>query len=138
MGDLNSRTGVVNDFIENDNVDHIPMSFAFIEDCKYIDRSSQDLKVTHCTYGKQLIDLCISASLKIVNGRMIGDTQGKYTCHKYNGSSVVDYFISDHATFSQIRYLKVHDLIGCLSDHCKLSFGNAVSVKSPLKNIPQH
>jgi hypothetical protein len=144
MGDLNSRTSTVTDFIESDNANHIPMSFSFTENCKYVARSSQDTKISTCSFGKQLIDLCISASLKIVNGRMLGDPNGRYTCHKYNGSSVVDYIIADHTTFSQIRYLKVHDLQGSLSDHCMVSFGLAVSVsttipsngKERLKNVP--
>ena len=135
MGDLNSRTSTVKDFIDSKNAHYIPTSFSFNEDCKYVDRSSQDCKIVQCTFGKQLIDLCISASLKIVNGRMLGDSTGKYTCHKYNGSSVVDYVIADHTTFAQIRYFRVHDLVGSLSDHCKVSFGLAVSVSASMLSV---
>jgi hypothetical protein len=31
--------------------------------------------------------------MRILNGRVIGDLFGKYTCHKQTGSSVVDYII---------------------------------------------
>jgi hypothetical protein len=43
--------------------------------------------------GKQLLEFCVTTKLRILNGRVIGDLFGKYTCHKPTGSSVVDYII---------------------------------------------
>jgi hypothetical protein len=46
--------------------------------------------------GKQLLDLCIGSKLRFLNGRMWGDSYGKFTCIKPSGSSVVDYVIMTH------------------------------------------
>ena len=40
--------------------------------------------------GESITDLCISSRLRILNGRKTGDSICYLTCHKYNGSSVVD------------------------------------------------
>jgi hypothetical protein len=40
---------------------------------------------------KELLDLCISNQLRILNGRVLGDIFGNYTCYTPNGASVVDY-----------------------------------------------
>ena len=32
-------------------------------------------------YGNQLTNVCISSGLRIVNGRIFGDTVGQLTCH---------------------------------------------------------
>ena len=130
LGDFNSRTSTFQDFVLNDDVRHIPVPSGYILDRNMECRTSQDCNYVTCHFGKQLIDLCIAAGLKILNGRTFGDAVGSFTCHKYNGSSVVDYVLADNTTLSQIRYFKVDELIGDLSDHCLISFGLAVSVQS--------
>ena len=65
----------------------------------------------------------------IVNGRKIGDTTGNLTCHKYNGSSLVDYFICDTNFFRVIQYMCVHDWLPHLSDHCSISLCLNINVK---------
>ena len=54
----------------------------------------------------------------IVNGRTTGDIFGKYTCHKWNGSSVVDYFLSPNHFCNRISNFSVGKYIPWLSDHC--------------------
>lgn len=127
LGDFNSRTGKSADYIVNDDVTHIPVPALYVPDTGIISRQSQDLKV--CTYGSELLELCRKSGLKIVNGRVIGDSSGRFTCHKYNGSSVVDYIVADYVTLSKMLYFKVDDLIGTLSDHCKISCGLTVSCR---------
>ncbi|CAG2245367.1 unnamed protein product [Mytilus edulis] len=91
-GDLNARTGSEPDFIINDvNDTHIPMYDNYSCDVIQEKRCSYDMKVD--SRGKQLLDLCIASKLRILNGRMWGDSYGKYTCMKAVGSSVVDYVI---------------------------------------------
>ena len=82
--------------------------------------------MVECRYGTCLIEMCVSTDLKIANGRVLGDPMGRYTCHKYNGSSLVDYVLVDKTILSQIRYLTVHELMGDLTDHCLVSFGLAI------------
>jgi len=46
------------------------------------------------TYGRSLLNFCISYSLCIVNGRLGHDlNKGEFTFHSSYGSSVIDYFI---------------------------------------------
>jgi hypothetical protein len=71
--------------------------------------------------GSNLLDLCISIRLRILNGRKPGDSIGYYTCHKYNGSSVVDYCLVTECIFQDILYFHVHTNISDLSDHCQIS-----------------
>ncbi len=99
-------------------------------------RRSQDNCGRVCEFGKRLVDMSISSRLNIANGRVIGDTSGRYTCHQYNGSSLVDYVLADDAMISQMRYLHVNDLHGHLTDHCMVSFGIAVKVSIQI-NIPK-
>ena len=58
----------------------------------------------------------------MANGRVFGDASGKFTCHKWNGSSLVDYVLTDVTLLSKMKYFSVSELIGDLSDHCKISF----------------
>ena len=137
MGDFNARTSITQDFILDDGIQHdtLPQDFIYDTDCSC--RYSQDVKIVQCKYGRQLIDLSIASGLKILNGRTMGDSYGKYTCHSYNGSTVIDYVLADGVTLPQIRYFKVDELIGDISDHCKISFGMAVSVLIMDSNVKQ-
>ncbi len=130
MGDFNARTGSLNDQMPTDRCDkHIPVMDILDADDNVSRRLSQD-KQKVCTYGNRLIELCVASNMRIANGRVLGDTVGKLTCHKYNGSSVVDYVLADNVMLPQIRYLQVSDFIGDISDHCLVSFGLAVHAKT--------
>ena len=57
-----------------------------------VTRASKD-KTTN-SYGKELLDLCISSELRIVNGRVGSDKdKGDFTCHTPRSSSTVEYII---------------------------------------------
>ena len=58
--------------------------------------------------------------LRIINGRFSADGNvDKYTCHTYNGSSVVDYFICTPDLFQNINDFHVKDAV-VYSDHCPI------------------
>ncbi len=128
MGDFNARTSNTSDLVATDRGEHIPV-LQCVGDEDVFERKSEDCGRV-CTYGNSLINLCIASSLRIANGRVLGDTKGSYTCHKYNGSSLVDYVLVGASTMSRLRYLRVHEFFGDLSDHCLLSFGLAVNTQS--------
>ena len=80
--------------------------------------------------------------------RKIGDIKGNKTCHQYNGSSLVDYVITDSKIFSDIKFLKVETLKPHLSDHCAITYllkcnrkpkattRNTIKIKmSPFRNL---
>ena len=76
---------------------------------------------TVCEYGRNLIDLCKKADMRILNGRVLGDLQGSFTCHHYNGSSCVANGIVDSDIFDYVKYFKVIPHLDLISDHCLLS-----------------
>ncbi|CAG2186198.1 unnamed protein product [Mytilus edulis] len=69
--------------------------------------------------GINLLDLSTSSSLRILNGRYIGDIMGNFTCMTSNGSSVVDYAIVSESLLSSVEYFKTHEF-NYLSDHVKI------------------
>ena len=72
-GDMNARTGSKNDYIEKDTNFFVPSPIPYEKDFES-GRQSADISVN--TQGRQLIDLCISLRLRILNGRHKGDSPG--------------------------------------------------------------
>ena len=69
--------------------------------------------------GKNLISMCQSLDLCILNGRLGSDKYiGKQTCFKsQQGDSVIDYIISDEKLVPYVYDLNVEMFDQCLSDH---------------------
>lgn len=68
-------------------------------------------------HGTQLLQLCHSLGLYIVNGGVRGDSYGQFTYSSCLGDSTVDYFITDLSLVS-LRAFTVSPLTP-LSDHSK-------------------
>ena len=118
-GDLNSRIGRKNDYIVNDDNQYLPLFDTYMADKQILRRQSNDSKVD--TRGKDLLDMCRSQHLRVLNGRIIGDLFGKYTCFKPKGASVVDYVILSEGALDEVLYFKVNQFIPTLSDcHAKI------------------
>jgi hypothetical protein len=115
-GDLNARTATISDFIIRDDDKYIPMFDEYPIDDNTITRNSQDVTIDE--RGKQLVDICTSAQLRILNGRKLGDSIGHFTCHKWNGSSVVDYIIVSREILPCISKFQVGEYNNLISDHC--------------------
>ena len=73
------------------------------------------------SYGDSLISLCKNVPLRICNSRKLGDTQGSFTCHKWNGQSAVDYCLSTPRLFGKILSFNVGNFLPLLSDHCPIT-----------------
>ena len=129
-GDLNGRIGSEPDYIKNDSSRYVPLYDNYISD---IPTTRQNEDQVCNSRGKQILDLCIKTNMRILNGRKFGDTKGKFTCHKYNGSSTIDLVIASEELSLKIQYLRVHDFVINISDHCKISFG--INVATPLHVI---
>ena len=80
--------------------------------------------------GRNLLDLCISNRLRILNGRHNGDRQGKYTRYTSRGCSVVDYVIVSADMQCRITNFCVATL-KTYSDHCPLEFAFTVTFANP-------
>ena len=131
-GDLNARTGQENDFIMNDYTNYIPLPPDYQMDNPIRKRLNQD-KICR-GFGKSLIDLCKTTGLRILNGRTLGDSFGKLTCHQYNGSSAVDYTLAHYSSLPLVNFFKVHDWLTSHSDHCPISFSLSLSTCQPRCN----
>ena len=115
MGDINARTSNAPDYICGDSDIAIPI---YIDDT-IPPRNSLDRVLDN--RGKHLLEICIQSHLCILNGRCLGDTLGNFTCHNYNGSSVVDYSIVSETLYKNIIYFNVEKFNGSLSDHCMIN-----------------
>ena len=131
MGDFNSRTSTSPDFnvTDDDKYTPVPEQYNSDEHESLYNRENEDICSVN-EYGKKLLELCIETELRILNGRMLGDLEGKLTCHKWNGSSTVDYGIVQNSLFREIDFFKVYDLMGHLSDHCLISLGLKCNFKA--------
>ena len=115
IGDLNSRIGLLEEQIsfinEHDNRDEI------FESIDIPTRNSLDQGKN--SSGKRLIEIMSDANLLCLNGRKLGDTIGRLTCHEYNGSSTVDLALCSWDIYNKIQYFKVPDPVW-YSDHCPI------------------
>ena len=117
VGDLNSRIGGLDQTINN--IDKYDTLVTHTLDLGGRRNSQEKIVKKH---GKELLDLCTKSELVILNGRKLGDLEGKYTCHKYNGSSVNDIAAVSYDLYRRSKYLPVLEPVW-LSDHCPIYFG---------------
>ena len=119
LGDLNARTGDKLDYIEYEDNSDLTLPGDYITDSvATFPRGNMDEGTN--AYGDALISLCKNVPLRICNGRKLGDTQGQFTCYKWNGQSSVDYCLSTPNSYHDILFLKIGNLVPLLSDHCSL------------------
>lgn len=126
LGDFNSRTGLLNDFleIENEVAEATEYSYSkdvnmkcIVEDMGFpTNRYNVDKKVNN--NGRRMIEICQMSDLKIVNGRFFNDKYvGMHTCRNKNGgNSVVDYFVTSYSLFPAISEFNIEAFDKCMSD----------------------
>ena len=137
MGDFNARTGNETDFIQNDYSNNkISIFNDYDPDSNILNRYSRDGVVL--PRGRALNDICVQTGIRILNGRCIGDTIGNYTCHNYNGSSVVDYACISECLLSYVKFFSVHEFLPDLSDHCQISLLLRINCKIKFQNENTH
>ena len=103
IGDLNGRTKTDEDFVRDTSDKHSPINVPYYSKDTEIARCNQD---THATneQGKLILDLCKSNSLRILNGRLNGDTSGKFTRYPKRTNenpSTIDYALCGEALLPQ-------------------------------------
>ena len=94
-GDFNARVMDNNDFLAKEDEPYLSMPHDGLYDFILL-RVSYDRKNVN-QYGKWLVDLCIDIQMYVLNGRILGDFCGTFTCPISKGNSVVDYFISSNS-----------------------------------------
>ena len=115
-GDLNARTGSLPDYTTENGNNHI-FGQSFPQNIVNFPRNNTDDQVNK--NGKLLMELCRSLGLYLVNGRVRGDSLGRYTYSSFHGCSTVDYMITDLDPFS-FRAFTVKPLTP-LSDHSQVT-----------------
>ena len=124
-GNFNARTSDLPDYNQYDS---LPLPADYTSDIGQT-RCNSDHSVY--SYGKVLLNLCISSNLRIVNGRIGTDRNvGEFTCYSPRGCSVVDYFVVSAHLMSYISDMSVSDHSE-YSDHCPI----ILSLKSQITSI---
>ena len=103
LGDFNARTNKLEDYITKNGKNLIQDTSENSLQTKI--RQNFDNQINN--HGKQLINLCKSSDLRILNGRTKGDSLGRATFHGSNGISVVDYIICDQELFQNVEHFIV-------------------------------
>ena len=124
LGDLNARTSILTDHVENDNNNTTLPLYNYVSDTPWPSRNNSDKSINK--QGQAVINLCIAHRLRILNGRTIGDFEGKLTCYQRNGASTVDYAIICNSLRKDILGFAVNQLTP-YSDHCLISLKLAIS-----------
>lgn len=124
VGDFNARCGTLDDFISDDklekSVEKNLQSFVdYDNNANVYCRHNADRGVNN--FGKKLINLCRTTGLKIVNGRNENDYNGNITFYNANGTSTIDYLLTDVYNFDNIAYFST-GIFNCFSDHAPVSF----------------
>ena len=110
LGDFNSRTGKLDDFLLQ-NTTKENFQKLNIETKRY----NSDEKID--SNGRNLINLCNDFNLGILNGRFGKDKNiGQFTCVKTIGQSVVDYIITSATLFPCVLDFYVDNFDNCMSD----------------------
>ena len=132
LGDLNCRTSIKSDFIENDR--HIPSRDVNTEIDTPLQRYSMDRGTNR--FGENLLELCKAVNMRIVNGRLHKDRSiGRMTCYTHNGESVVDYVLTSQINFNIISDFEIGDFME-YSNHApvSLSIKTFTDIQSDVKH----
>lgn len=124
-GDFNARTGLLDDFMVIEDVISDLTGFVASNDNNDFQSYLKDNGIDTKRYnkdecvnnnGRQILEICQSFDLKIVNGRIGGDKGvGNYTCYNKNGGkSVVDYVIDLASFFQHILNFQIDVFDKCI------------------------
>ena len=131
IGDFNARTGAEPDYIPLDRLDNqvlrnVGELFDYVSDECSTPRVSQDKTVNN--FGRNLLRLCKSTGIRIVNGRSPGDNIGRFTFYHRNGSSCIDYAICSKDILHIVSDFTVCDF-NMFSDHAPCLIDVVCSLK---------
>ena len=132
MGDLNGRTRKDDDFVTDQYDRHSPINSipSYNKDDPPISRNNMDAHPVD-EQGKMILSICKTASLRILNGRTQGDTEGNFTRYPSNtkdNPSTIDYALCSDNMIGNIRSFSVLPFSG-FSDHCCISANIRVNTR---------
>ena len=108
-GDFNARTNTAYDYCVSDDIDDVvKLPYNYIRDVP-VPRNNLDNSPVN-QHGESLLNLCKSTGIRIINGRLLGDSAGFYTCFSANGApSVIDYMLISNEMLHTLTFLRVND-----------------------------
>ena len=131
-GDFNGRTGGLNDIPPKINGKDMSNALTPKYNNSSINRTTdcnlmwhtkvrQSRDKMHNNYGKEIIQLCHNANVRIMNGLLNAKNTDEFTCHAPLGKRTVDYLISTQPLSEMIAHF---DILPKLveSDHAPLIF----------------
>ena len=133
MGDLNCRMG---QYQENINLAPYDINDESLHKDEIMDlptRRCMDSSINQ--QGRDFKKVINSSHLIILNGRVVGDMSGMYTCHTYNGSFVVDYCMVTPDIYKHVQYFKILPM-EWYSDHTPITA--SFRIKSTSTNHDQN
>ena len=136
-GDFNSRTNTEPDYPEGDGYNELDSVLDLpvtLNENRPIKRNNKD---THTIdkRGRNLIQFCKITHTRIINGRILGDTYGNFTCYSHNGSpSTIDYMLVSENLLNDVNYFHVNDL-NVHSIHCPISMSFSTGFKNVKPNF---
>ena len=122
-GDLNSRTGLLDDRVPIDdlqewqdlNIANVPIPSSLITSQLQLHTLPSRCSTDHTinVHGRRLIEICQSQGLVILNGRLPGDESGSMTYTQHgnsvlNHSSLIDYYISSASLAFDVSGVPLH------------------------------
>ena len=116
-GDLNARLGSKSETLRSSEINDHGEILPNLNTINPPPRCSMD----HVSnkWGNKLIDICVSHNLCVLNGRTIGDLDGKFTFFG-GGLSAIDLTIVDSHILSNTLGFKVHRFLPYFSSHCRI------------------
>ena len=140
-GDFNSRTGGLSDMNFNVNGKDSDV-IASLHNIINIPESAQNTvwqtknrlmkDKVHNNFGKELIQLCVSSNMRIMNGFFNEQNTDEFTCHAPLGRSTVDYLLCTHPFFNIMNNFEVCPKL-VESDHVPMTF--SVTSKADVDSI---
>ena len=108
-GDFNGKTGLEPDYcIDEDSHVTELLNDSYIHDIPMVRRNTDTHEIDN--HGSRLLSLCKTTGLRILNGRILGDYHGHYTCFSHSGKpSVIDYMLSTIDLFPKVEFIYVHE-----------------------------
>ena len=130
-GDFNGRTGGLNDIpptISGKDVNEFYSQYNtstfdrtnFYNPIWYT-KSRMSRDKMHNNYGKEIIQLCYNANVRIMNGLLNANNTDEFTCHASLGKSTVDYLLSTQQLSEIIEHFAILPKL-VESDHVPLTF----------------
>ena len=137
--DVNGYTACEPDYCVDDDSDlfsayandHIPYDIDIP-----LNRNNMDSKEPNGR-GKDFLNFLRASRMRILNGRIFGDTLGNFTCYSHSGKpSVIDYMASSVGLLPSIKSFTVNELTE-FSIHCSLSVSISTGQYLPVLNDDQ-